>query len=197
MKHICNILKFFIMFIFQLVVTFIGIFIIPIFMFQQEEFECEHIDSRPNRRFKNKLFDSIFGNSEDGNDGDKPYKQKFSKLTWWTTYNWCAFRNTIHNLALRMGVNEVITDYKWSGNRYTEDRIGREGFVYSVATGESGKTYSMYRWCKLFYKDYGIEMNIGYKNFNIQELNKHYKYSFTVSINPVKKFEPYKQVKGY
>ena len=47
----------------------------------------------------------------------------------------------------------------------------------------------MFRYCKLFYKDYGIEFNFGYKNFNIEEINKQYKYSFTVSINPFKKFE--------
>ena len=176
------------MFIFQLVVTAIGWILIPLFMFRQEEFECEHTESRPNRRFKDKWFDAIFGNSEDGNDGDKPYKQKFTELTWLTTYNWAAFRNPIHNLALKMGVDDFIEDYKWIGNRYTEDRIGREGFVYSRAYGTKG-TYDMYRWCKLFYKDYGIEMNIGYKNFNIQEVNKKYRYSFTVSINPFKKFE--------
>jgi len=62
-------------------------------------------------------------------------------------------------------------------------------FVYSRAYGASGETYDMYRWCKLFYKDRGIEMNIGYKNFNIGEIPKYYRYSFTVSINPFKKFE--------
>ena len=194
-KHLVNIIKFFMMFIFQLLVTVLGIFLIPMFMFRQESFECEHKDSLPNKRFKDKFFDNIFGNTEDGNLGDKPYKQKFSKLTFLTNYNWCAFRNPVHNLALKMGVNEVITDYKWVGNRYTEDRIGREGFVYSTATGKSGKKYDMYRWCKLFFKNYGIEMNIGYKNFNIQDLNKHYRYSFTVSINPFKKFEPYRELK--
>jgi len=177
------------MFIFQLLVTVIGWFLIPLFMIRQEEFDCTNEASRPNRRFKDKWFDSIFGNSEDGNDGDIYYKEKYDSLNWWTTYNWCAFRNPIHNLALAMGVDEVITSYLWQGYRYTKDTVGHEGFVYSKATGESGKVYPMYRWCKLLYKDYGIEMNIGYKNFNIGDLNKHYKYSFTVSINPFKRFE--------
>lgn len=35
----------------------------------------------------------------------------------------------------------------------------------------------------------GIEMNIGYKNFNIKEVGVPYKYSFTVSINSFKRFE--------
>jgi len=107
----------------------IGWVLVPLFMTRQEKFECKHKDSRPNRRFKNKWFDSIFGNRDDGNDGDVYYKRKCAKLTWWTTYNWVAFRNPIHNLALKMGVDEVIKDYKWVGNRYTEDRIDREGFV--------------------------------------------------------------------
>lgn len=130
---------------------------------------------------------SAFANSK-ATKGDKYYKAKTTP-SWWTTYNWCVNRNPIHNLALKMSVNEVITHYTWIGNRYTEDRIGREGYVYSEAIGISGKVYPMFRWCKLFTSTHGIELNIGYKNFNIQELNKHYKYSFTVSINPFKKFE--------
>lgn len=173
----------------------IGIVLIPIALLFQEEFEPEHIESRilpdgtKNKRFKWTWFDAIWGNSEDGNCGDASYFNKFTKLGYWTELNWCAFRNPIHNLALKMGVDDYIVDYKWQGNRYTEDRIGKEGFVYSVATGSSGKRYEMVRWCKLWYKDYGIEMNIGYKNFNIQEVGRHYKYSWTVSINPFKKFE--------
>lgn len=88
-----------------------------------------------------------------------------------------------------MGVNETIINYTWVGNRYTEDRVGREGFVYSEAVGQSGKVYPMYRWCKLLYKTYGIEMNLGYKNFNITEFPKAYSYSFTIAFNPFKKFE--------
>jgi len=144
-----------------------------------------------------------------------------------------------------MGVDDYIVDYKWSGYRYTEDRVGHEGFVISYATSASGKVYPMIRWCKLSktleiianiltyvffvlgmaisnvliflnyeiitmisnrtlilsgkyikYSDWkwqyniGIECNIGYKNFNITQVPKFYKYSFTVSINPFKKFEP-------
>lgn len=182
------------MFIFQLLITVVGVAVVPIGMTRMRWFSPEHKTSHGSfqREFKWKWFDNIFGNHEDGL-ADIYYMQKYPKpykATWWRTYNWYAIRNPVHNLALWMGVNEVITDYVWKGNRYTADTIGREGFVYSVATGASGKKYPMYRWCKLFYKDYGIEMNLGYKNFNIRELGKHYKYSFTVSINPIKKFEP-------
>jgi len=91
-----------------------------------------------------------------------------------------------------MGVDEELVDYKWTGYRLTEDRIGREGFVHSTAIGKSGKKYEMVRWCKLWTKNRGIEFNFGYKNFNVQpnDLPKVYRYSFTVSINPIKKFEP-------
>jgi hypothetical protein len=150
------ILESFIKLIFQLFMQLIGIFLIPIFLFRQEEFQPEHECSRilpdgsKNKRFKDKWFDNIFGNSEDGNCGDSSYFNKYSKLGYWTELNWCAFRNPIHNLALKMGVDDYIVGYKWKGNRYTEDRIGREGFVYSIATGSSGKKYEMIRWCKLF-----------------------------------------------
>lgn len=189
MKYAIFVAKTLILFIFQLLMTLVGMILIPFFLKRTEAFECEHEESRPSIRFKDKWFDSIFGNSEDGLLGDVYYKAKTTP-SWWTTYNWCALRNPIHNLALRMGVNETIVNYTWIGNRYTEDRIGREGFVYSEAVGASGKVYPMYRLCKLLYKTYGIEMNLGYKNFNITEFPKAYHYSFTVSFNPFKVFEP-------
>ena len=123
--------------------TLVGMVLIPFFLKRTEAFDCEHEESRPNIRFKDKWFDAIFGNSEDGLEGDKYYKAKTTP-SWWTTYNWCANRNPIHNLALKMGVNEVITHYTWIGNRYTEDTIGREGYVYSEAIGASGKVYPMF-----------------------------------------------------
>ena len=195
MKHIYNIYIFLLMFIYQLAMTILGWFLIPLFMLRQEEFTPSHEESRilpngtRNLRFKDKWFDYIYGNSEDGNCGDKYYFEKYDSLNWWTTYNWCAFRNPIHNLSLAIGVDAYIEQYTWQGYRYTKDTIGYEGFVYSEAVDSEGRIYPMYRWCKLFYKDYGIEMNIGYKNFNIGEVNKDYKYSFTVSVNPFKKFE--------
>lgn len=187
-KHITNIALILGLFISQLIMTIVGIIFIPFFMKRTESFTCSNNTSLPNIRFKDKWFDSIFGNSEDGLLGDIYYKAKTTP-SWWTTYNWCAIRNPIHNLALKQGVNETIVSYTWTGNRYTEDRVGREGYVHSVAVGESGKEYHMIRWCKLWYKGYGVECNIGYKNFNIKEVGIHYKYSFTVSVNPFKKFE--------
>lgn len=189
MKHAWNITVILVMALFQLIMTVIGWVLVVPFLKRVEPFECEHEASRPNVRFKDKWIDSIFGNSEDGLGGDIYYKAKYKELNLWTRYNWVAHRNPIHNLALKMGVNEVIMDYNYIGNRYTEDRIGYEGFLYSEAKGISGRVYPMYRWCKLFYKNYGIEANLGYKNFNIKELGVKYKYSFTVSINPFKKFE--------
>jgi len=188
------IIQYILMFIFQLFMTLVGILVIPFFMFRTEPFICEHSESRPNRRFKDKWFDSIFGNVEDGIDGDKPYKSQHNgHLTWWSTYNWCAIRNGIHNLSLRMGVNEEIVRYTWWGRVDTADTVGREGYVHSIAIGKSGKRYHMWRWCKLWFSNYGIEMNIGYKNFNLSantKFPKKCKYSFTVSVNPLKQFEP-------
>jgi hypothetical protein len=190
MKYAIFVAKTLILFIFQLLITLVGMVLIPFFLKRTEAFECEHEESIPSIRFKDRWFDAIFGNCEDGLDGDAPYKAKYNGiLNLWTRYNWVAFRNPIHNLALKMGVNEVITSYSWKGNRYTEDRVGHEGWCYSEATGESGTVYQMFRWCKLWFGSYGIEMNIGYKNFNITEVGKKYTYSFTVSINPFKKFE--------
>lgn len=190
MKYMWFVIKTFGLFVFQTIMTVVGWFVILPLLTKVEQFDCEHDESRPNYKFKYKWFDSIFGNSEDGVDGDAPYKAKYNGiLNLWTRYNWVAFRNPIHNLALKMGVNEVITSYSWKGNRYTEDRVGHEGWCYSEAVGESGKVYPMFRWCKLWFGKYGIEMNIGYKNFNITEVGKKYTYSFTVSINPFKKFE--------
>jgi len=194
--HMVNVIKFLVMFIVQLVITVIGYFLVPIFMSRMESFTPTNKTSRYpwQKKFKDKWVDAIWGNNEDG-IADVYYMKKYGKPedykpTFWRTYNWLAFRNPIHNLALKMGVDDLIQDYKWIGNPNTEDRIGREGFVWSVAYGK--KEYHMYRWCKLWYKDIGVEMNIGYKNFNVDvnKLPKRYKYSFTVSFNPFKKFEP-------
>jgi len=189
MKYLLFTIKTIAMSFFQLIFIISGIIFLPLFLTRVKSFDCLAIDSRPSVKFKDKWIDYIFGNEDDGLDGDTPYKSR-KGINWWVNrYNWVALRNPIHNLANKMGVNEVIVDYKWLGNRNTEDRIGHEGWCYSEATGESGKVYQMFRWCKLFYKNYGIEMNIGYKNFCVQYLNIPYKYSFTVSINPFKKFE--------
>ena len=241
-ERVWDLLVTLVLFVFQLVVTVIGWFLLLYFTHKVEPFECVSVDSRPTTKFKNPWIDFIFGNINDGLEGDAPYRAKYKgKLTWWTRYNWCALRNPINNLKLHMGVDEVVVDYKWEGFRYTEDRIGKEGFVYSEATGLSGEVYPMYRWCKLFktseviyniltfigscynyieqnvigvyklvkelllegtldtnrFKKFefawetgiGIEANIGYKNFNVVEVGKHYVYSFTVSVNPIKRFE--------
>ena len=188
-----TILWYILKFIFQIVMTIVGIVVIPLFLFRTEHFTCEHKESMPARRFKDKWFDSIFGNREDGIDGDKPYKEQHNyKLNWLTTYNWVAIRNGIHNLSLRLGVNEEIVSYKWVGRVDTADTIGKEGYVHSIATGKSGKKYQMWRYAKLWYKDRGLLINIGYKNFNVKpkDLPKLYKYSFTLCISPLKQFHP-------
>jgi len=225
MKYLVFVLKTLVLLVFQLLMTVVGMLILPLFLKRVEEFECTNETSRPALRFKDKWIDAVFGNIEDGVDGDIYYRRKYEKLDMKTRYNWVAIRNTIHNLALSMGVNEVISSYVWAGNRYTEDRVGKEGWCYSEAIGESGKVYMMFRWCQMFkiseivrnimsfiaytvmyvytavrtkhldkfsytyLRNVGIECFLGYKNFNIKEVGVLYKYSFTVSINPIKKFE--------
>lgn len=227
MKKTQFIIKTIVLFLFQSLVTVVGWIIIPVFLKRVEEFDCTN--GYRTYRFKDKWFDDIFGNSEDGIDYDVYSLEKLGgidKINLWTRYKWCAHRNPIHNLALHMGVNEEIVGYSWHGNRYTEDRVGHEGFVYSEAIGVSGKVYPMIRWCKLskvaeyisntlrliwyvcvyvyrflrigdfekfgftYVHNVGVEMNIGYKNFNVQEVPAKYSYSFTVSFNPLKRFEP-------
>ena len=199
----------------HLVFELLGYFIILWNIKKVEPFNCTHEESRPNVKFTNEWVDSIWGNKEDGLDGDKPYKQKFSELTLWTRYNWTAIRNSIHNMALTDGVHEKIIDFVLIGDEEVQDRIGKEGEQYSIAYGESGRKYEMYRKCKIsptatkiargYYKiksmifgseyddkrQYGLEYTIGYKNINVNrnELNKFYEYSFTISWNPIKKFE--------
>ena len=129
MKHIYNIALILCLFVFQLLVTVIGMVLVPFFLHRTEPFECEH--GFKTYRFKDKWFDAIFGNSEDGVDGDIYYREKYQTFNLWTRYNWVALRNPIHNLALKMGVNEVIVSYTWKGNRYTEDSVGHEWWVVS------------------------------------------------------------------
>lgn len=171
--------------LFQLVLEIIGIFLIPIFLLRTEEFTPKNSlarilpNGKKNRKFKDKWFDSIWGNENDGIYGDINYwnvdKRPPSYLN---AFIWTAIRNPIHNFSLKMGVDDIIVKY--------EEYHLTKYLIYSIAYGK--KKYRLLRYKRdwyLFNKCIHTDLYIGYKNFNVknQELPKHFKYQFAIKLN--------------
>jgi len=188
MKHIKQIAKILAIFSFQFVMMILGLVVVAIALFRTEPFKCNNPQIKDARRFKNKWIDAIWGNEDDGIDGDTYYSAKYSKLTYWTSYNWSALRNPVNNLGMRLGVNDNIVEYKVYGKKHVSDKIGQEGFQYTEAITDSGKVYPLYYYTKRLFGNYGIKFDAGYKNFNITKVPKHYKYGFVLNFNPFKHF---------
>jgi hypothetical protein len=202
--HIPQVLWIVVKFLLQLVVTVMGMAVIPLFNHRVKKSLVhspynEHVANV----YKDGWLDRVFGNNDDGVDGDGPYYEKdltkwlYSKGNvgrWMARYIWSAWRNPVHNLKQTMGVNESIVEYNYVGRWDTSDRVGYEGAVYSEAIGESGYVYPMYYVnYRYFGTRFGFTANIGYKNFNVDPgklpWSKPRGYSFTVAINPIKQFE--------
>lgn len=175
--------------ILQITIELIGLVLIPFFLFRTEPAEVDNDKARilpngkPNRKFKDKWFDYIFGNKNDGIYGDWNYwfinKRKPSYLN---AYIWTAIRNPIHNLSLKMGVDDLIADYQeYHLTKY---------LVYSIATGTKGK-YRLLRY-KRNYKFFGkckhCDLYLGYKNFNVKgkELPAYFQYQFAIKLNLIR-----------
>lgn len=158
-------------------------------------------------KFKWDWVDKIHGNMADG-FSDIYYKRDYPKDTWWSRYNWSAFRNSTHNFLLKKGIyNKKIVSLKTIGNpNVTDDPFPKNtGTKIQIAKDENGKVYHMYYYCIMYsqllskiipwYKPkydgeprYGIRILIGYKLFVVKELNKKYIVQITFAPNIRKKF---------
>jgi len=211
MKHLKNILRILGVFIIQVFFIIIGPIVVGLaLLFNRiEPFDPISKASRPNHRFKDKWINAIWGNDDDGIDGDIYYLLVHvnGKRNFWTRFNWTVLRNPVHNLGLKLGFNgiavrhigfrkgfkksECVTKiYNNDYNNCLDSKPNRTGFEYTEVYKKNGKMYPMYRlrWKYPFIK-YGIKCNIGWKNFNVSELPKHYKYTFTILVNPFKTFK--------
>ena len=170
----------------ELVVTLIGMILIPLFLFRTEEFEPVYMNARilpngkRNMRFKDKWFNSIWGNDEDGIYGDSNYlKNNFHKPSFLSAYVWTAIRNPINNLSKRLGVDDYIITYE-------EHKLG--SLVYSEAYSASNKVYPLLRFKKIWSNGKWTDIYIGYKNFNVTKVPKHYTYQFGLKFNVLRGF---------
>ncbi len=187
-------IKVFFLWLIQLFFIFLGLFILPFFL--NRTITAKNSKNEDITIFKDKWIDYIWGNMNDGIDGDKNYQTQFKSSwlgkindTWLLRYNWVALRNEIENLSLHMGIDATIRNYKWKGYRYTDNSKGNDGWIYSVATTEDGKKYPMFRYCKRWIGTRGIVFCVGYKNFNIKNTPEHYRYSMVLAFNPIKQWE--------
>lgn len=194
----------FVKWLIKLAITIIGYFIIPVaLLFETKDFQPINKRTNPLNHRLHPLF-YWWDNEDDGIDGNYGWQNEHCKSaqeakSFWKRYIWLAWRNPVHNFSKRIGVNETIIAYDNSnGYSKVKDKIGREGHLYSVATGKSGKKYHMYYICIGWYElipfwktDKGIRILLGYKNFNIDKnkLPKKYNYAFTVVFTLFKTFK--------
>ena len=194
LKHSKLIIFEMILFIFQsvfkllsiLILSLIGMILIPIFLLRTEPFDTINPlaktlpNGEKNRRFKDKWFDSIWGNEDDGIYGDINYWNKhFHKPSFLSAYIWTAIRNPVHNFTKRIGVNTTIV-------RYDVYRFG--SLIYSKAYGVNNKVYPMIRFKKTWESGKWTDIYIGYKNFNVNKVPKHYTYQFSMKFNFLRGF---------
>jgi len=170
----------------ELITTLIGMILIPFFLFRTEPFIPAHKNARilpngkRNRKFKDTWFNSIFGNNEDGIFGNSNYwRNNFSKQSFISAYVWTAIRNPIHNLSKRLGVYDTII-------RYEKYKFG--SLIYSKAYGTSGKVYPLLRFKKVWGNNKWTDCYIGYKNFNVTKVPKHYAYQFGMKCDILRGF---------
>ena len=181
----------------------------------EKKTDCLNATSNPSTKFKDKWIDAVWGNDDDGLDGDIYYLTMHvdHKRNFFTRFNWLVFRNPVHNLGLKLGFNGYVTSIKQFLIPLNNSKIPKvnltldnltnvhkcnytnrlkntkdaQGFEY-VLVNES---YPLYRLrLKYPFINYGIKANIGWKNWNVdQGCGKHYRYTFTFLINPFAKFK--------
>lgn len=219
MKHLINLVKIINVFLITLIFMVISPIVVSIALLLnriEEKNDCINSTSNPNHKFKDKWIDTIWGNDNDGIDGDIYYLQYHvnNKRNFWTRFNWTVLRNPVHNLSLKLGfngkleyvrilrlpfrnakfsrLNVVLNKDQMKTNsciykNELDSKKEKQGFEYI----EVNKKYPMYRirW-KYPFLNRGLKVNLGWKNWNIdQGCDVDYHYTFTFTINPFKKFE--------
>jgi len=213
MKHIKNIIRILVTFFVQLVAILFSPFIVgtALLLNRIEDYEPKNETSRPNHKFKDKWIDAIYGNKDDGIDGDIYYLQSHvdGKRNFWTRFRWTVLRNPVHNLGLKLGFDRIPVKHigfrkafknsKCSTKEFNNDyencldsKVNKTGFEYTEVYDENNKMYPMYRlrW-KYPFTNHGLKCNIGWKNWNVgpDVIGKPISYTFTFLINPFKKFK--------
>jgi len=212
MKHIKNTFIILSLFIIQLLAMIISPIIVGIALMLnriETKNNCINSTSNPSTKFKDRWIDSIWGNDDDGLDGDIYYLKDHVKFkrNFFTRFNWLVFRNPVHNLGLKLGFNGVAIKHigfrKTFNNSICETKVfnndfkncldskkDKQGFEYTEVYDKHNKMYPMYRlrW-KYPFVNYGLKCNIGWKNWNVHKVNSYYRYTFTLLINPFKKFK--------
>jgi len=186
MKHLKNVVNIAGFFILQMIMTFLGILVVPVaLLFKPQDFNPPNcIAVRPNHKL-HKLY-WLWDNDDDGIDGDVWYASDSAHQSWsnpsdlpvsvidgkyvlnfkydpgfFTRFWWLAMRNPCHNFMTRViGINgKYITKKIIHYDVDVGDQIGKEGFTYvEVHTREhSGdKMYPMYYWVWGYRKDHWL-----------------------------------------
>jgi len=210
-KHIYNIIKIFLYFLIEILGMLISPFVVGIALLLnriEPKNDCLNSTSNPSTKFKDKWIDVIWGNDDDGLDGDIYYLKDHvnHKRNFYTRFNWLVLRNPVHNLGSLLGFKgkpKKLLGFRIGFKKskclstcfidnYTnclDSKKDSTGFEYIEVIDVNNKSYPMYRLrFKYPFINYGIKANIGWKNWNVNETGKYYQYTFTVVVNPFKEF---------
>ena len=218
MKHILNISKILLYFFIEILAISVSPIIVGIALLLnriEDKTDCLNSTSNDSTKFKDKWIDAIWGNDDDGLDGDIYYltRQVDYKRNFFTRFNWVVFKNPVHNLGLKIGFNGFIVSIKQFMIPLNNSNIPKvnltlnnlikahkcnylnrlknikdsQGFEYIVVNND----YPSYRLIlKYPLINYGIRINIGWKNWTIgQKCNVRYNYTLSFLINPFTKFK--------
>ena len=191
------------LFIIQLILMILGFIVVPIALLLnriETKNDCTNSTSNPNHKFKDKWIDKIWGNDDDGIDGDIYYLNDHihHKITTLTRLNWVLLRNPVHNFSLKIGFKGKCKSlrgrtcfnnfkYLWDckGTCNYKNILKPNGYEYLVVN----EKYPMIRVrYKYPFSSFGLKINYGWKNWNCDKYNEEQHYTMTVLINPFKKF---------
>lgn len=188
------------LFVVQLVLMLLGFVVVPLallFRSVETKNDCTNTTSNPNHKFADDWVDGIWGNDDDGIDGDIYYLKNHThgKINFMTRFNWVLLRNPVHNFSLNgigfKGYCKSLKEYmKNFGNETIE--INCKRFCnYKNALSERGYEYLVandkYPMIRVRFKYPFI--NYGWKNWNCDKYKEYHRYTMTVLINPFHKIK--------
>ena len=197
------------LFLIQIILMLLGFIVVPIALLLnriEKKEDCTNETSNPNHKFKDKWIDKIWGNNDDGIDGDIYYLKNHvnHKRNFFTRFNWVLFRNPVHNFSLLIGYNGKCKNlkgftklsykkeyYKWNCSsacnyeNLLDTKKEKQGYEYIEVN-----KYPMFRLrLKYPFLNKGIKINYGWKNWNCDKYNENQHYTMTVLINLFKNFK--------
>jgi hypothetical protein len=177
----------------QMVVAFLGLFIVPVALLWVSPYTPVS-DSAVQENHKLLGIFHWWDNDMDGIDGSRNwFNQCGDSRTFWWRYKWLALRNACANFSRMIGVNNVwIIDFISYGDDHVSNRKGQEGVQYCIAVGLNGRRYPQFNWVFAWNETHCFRFTVGWSNNNVipENLPKKYYYDFALSFQPYREYQP-------